>query len=297
MSSRIFVAGATGVLGRQIVPLLVAAGHQVTANVRSRAAAAIATEQGALCRTVDLFDDEATHALGVDHDVVVNVATAIPSGPRAVRKGAWATNDRLRTDAARGLASSMAATHGRYIGESITFPYVDAGDEWIEEDRDRSCVPATATSVNAEAAAASVTAGGGVGVALRFAMFFSADSAHTAETLSMAARGLCGLTGQPDAYVSLVHVDDAAAAVVAALGAPAGVYNVAEATPSRRSEHAEALARAVGRRKVRQVAPWLQRMGGSGLETVSRSHRISSGSLAASTGWEPTVAVVERWGD
>ena len=295
MSARIFVAGATGVLGRRLVPALVAAGHSVTANLRDEVSRGAAESAGADTTTVDLFDPERTAALGADHDVIINVATAIPSGVRALRPSGWSMNDRLRTEASVHLAEAASRDGRRYIGESITFPYIDRGDEWIGEEVERTHFAGNATVVDAESAAASVTAAGGVGVVLRFAMFFADDSAHVDTYRAFARRGICGLTGEPDARISFVHVEDAAEAVVAALDAPPGTYNVAEPDPATRRAHSAALARSVGRRRLRGVPARAVRWGGAALDSVSRSHRISSASLSAVTGWEPTTRVVDAW--
>ncbi|MEZ5343839.1 MAG: hypothetical protein R2706_21100 [Acidimicrobiales bacterium] len=100
------------------------------------------------------------------------------------------------------------------------------------------------TTVDAERSAARVTESGGIGVSLRFSLFHAPDSAHTRTYLAAARKGLLGLTGNLDAIISLIAVDDAARAVVAALQAPAGVYNVSEAHPQTRQAHADALAAA-----------------------------------------------------
>ncbi len=296
MSTRVFVAGATGVLGRRVVPALVAAGYMVTANVRTGAARRVAEAAGARTATVDLFDPTAVAEVVADLDVVVNLATAIPTGARAVRPSAWHMNDRLRTEAAANLAAAVSGCGRRYIGESITFPYLDCGDEWIDERVERTYFSGNVSTVGAETSAQAVTRSGGSGVVLRFAMFFADDSAHIGTYRSMARRGVFGLTGRSAARISFVHVDDAAAAVVAALDAPPGIYNVAEPDPARRDAHSRALAASVGRRRLRGVPAPAVRLGGAALESVSRSQRISSASLSAVTTWEPRICVVDAWG-
>jgi NAD dependent epimerase/dehydratase family enzyme len=295
MSSRVFVAGATGVLGRRVVPALVAAGHTVTANVRSAAAGAQAERAGATPATVDLFDPAATARLGDDHDAVINVATSIPTGAAAARRSAWAMNDRLRRDASANVAAAVARTGGRYVGESITFPYDDAGDEWIDEEHPRSHFWGNETCRAAEASADRVTAAGGVGVTLRFAMFVADDSAHIAAIRAGARRGVFAVPGDVAGFVSWIHIDDAASAAVAALGAPAGVYNVAEPEPLRRTEHAEALARSVDRQRLRHIPGPVVRLAGAGIASLARSHRISSRKLSSATTWTATRRVVDAW--
>lgn len=297
MNMRVFVAGSSGVLGRRVVPALVANGHIVTANVRDAEARHRAEQAGAASTTIDLFDPEATEAIGASHDVVVNIATSIPAVAAALRRSAWAMNDRLRSTASANLAAAMARSGGRYIGESITFPYADAGDDWIDEMHPRTYFWGNQTCLDAEAAALSVGEAGGIGVGLRFAMFHADDSAHTNMIRAVARRGIFGPPGSPNGPMSWIHIDDAAAAVVSALSAPSGIYNVAEPDPARRSDHAEALARAVGRRRLRSLPGPLTRLGGAAMESLARSQRISSQSLMTATGWEPRVHVVDAWAD
>ena len=294
--SRVFVTGATGVLGRRVVPRLLAAGHVVTAVARSAGKAARLRELGAEPVDVDLFDADAVARAVVGHDVVAHLATNIPTGAAAATKRGWRTNDRLRRDVAGELSRACtAADVGRYVQESITFPYVDCGDRWIDEETDRTYFWGNATTADAEAAASTVTEAGGSGVVLRFAMFIADDSAHMKTFAAMARRGVWGLFGDDDAHVSFVHVDDAAAAVVAALDAPAGVYNVAEAEPLRRADHRARLASAAGRRHLRPLPGLVERAGGAGAESLARSHRISSASMSAATGWRPARVPVEIW--
>ena len=294
--SKVFVTGATGVLGRRAVPLLVETGHDVTAVARSDEKAEQLRDQGATPVAVDLFDADSVARAIDGHAAVLHLATNIPTGAGAATRRAWRANDRLRREASRVLArAATAGDIGRYVQESITFPYVDGGSAWIDEQADRTHFWGNETVVDAEASAAGVTEAGGVGVVLRFAMFMADDSAHVRTFAGMARRGLWGVLGDDDAYISFVHVDDAAAAVVAALTVPAGTYNVAEAEPSTRGRHRAALATAVGRSKLRALPGLVQRLGGAAAESLARSHRISSASLIGASDWRPDRHPVETW--
>lgn len=296
--SKVFVTGSTGVLGRRVVPLLLGAGHEVAAVVRSRVKADEVRSAGATPVAIDVFDPNEVRAAIEGCDAIAHLATHIPTGASAVIKRGWRDNDRLRAEAS-GVLSRAAISAGveRYVQESITFPYVDGGAGWIDESFACTYFWGNRTTVDAERAAESVTAEGGVGVALRFAMFMAADSAHMLTFSQLANRGIWGLFGADDDYVSFVHVDDAASAVVAALDAPAGVYNVAEAEPLVRGRHRAALASAVGRDSLRSIPSMVQRVGGAGAESLARSHRISSQALTDATGWAPRRAAVDTWSE
>ncbi len=282
---KVFVTGATGVLGRRAVPRLREAGHEVTAVSRTTQADRRLREVGAEPVRLDLFDPVAVAAAAGGHDAVVNLATRIPPAARAWRRRAWRENDRLRQEAATNLAA--AATDAEVlVQESIAFLYADHGAERIvESDRVRPGA-ATASALAAEAAAHACTRDGRRGIVLRFGQFVAPDARHTRDLVAMAQRGRLAMLGDPAGYVSLLAGDDAARAVVAALQAPAGTYNVAEDEPATRAEHASALAAAVGR-TVRPLPAWLGRSRLA--EPLTRSHRLSTARFRHATGWQPHV--------
>jgi nucleoside-diphosphate-sugar epimerase len=295
MSRRVFVTGASGVLGRRVVPTLIDRGCVVTANVRTPAAKREVELRGATACTVDLFDPAAVIAATRDHDVVIHIATSIPTGMNAARRSGWAMNDRLRSDAAANLATAAIEHGARYVGESITFPYVDSGDRLVDENTERAYFWGNQTTVAAEDAAHRVADAGSGGVSLRFGMFVAPDSAHTRQLIALARRGVFGLPGRGDAFISFIDVDDAARAVVAAIDAASGVYNVAEPDPAIRARHWEALAKAVGRGRIRAMPAAIIRLGGEGLVSLARSHRISAAQLSAAADWQPRVNIAQTW--
>jgi 2-alkyl-3-oxoalkanoate reductase len=126
---KVFVAGATGVLGRRAVGQLVEAGHAVTGVARSEEKAALVRKWGVEPVEVDLFNLPAVTAAVDGHGVVINLATKIPSPSHAARRSAWAENDRIRSEASRNLVeAALAAGVGRFVQESIAFLYPDCGD-------------------------------------------------------------------------------------------------------------------------------------------------------------------------
>jgi nucleoside-diphosphate-sugar epimerase len=280
---KVFVAGATGVAGWRAVRELTKAGHDVTGLARTDEKAKLLDGLGAKPVTFDIFDaaDVKTHAAG--HDVIVNLLTHIPRMSKAALPGSFKENDRLRAEASANLA---AASNGRLIQESITFPYGDHGDEWITEESSR-VESRFLASVNAAEANALALEGG---IVLRFAQFYSADSHHTIDQVRAARRGIAALPGKTDGYWTLLYVDDVATAVVAALDAPAGIYNVAEDEPMTRREGAETLAAALGKKKVRTgLAGIAGKVPSATVGVMAGSARVSNAKFKAATGWAPQV--------
>jgi 2-alkyl-3-oxoalkanoate reductase len=102
------------------------------------------------------------------------------------------------------------------------------------------------------------------------------------------------MPGPPAAFVSSIHHDDAASAVVAALRARAGAYNVTDDEPVRRREYVDLLAAAIGARPPKFLPRWLVRMGGSLAELLTRSLRISNRKLREEAGWVPAFPSVRQ---
>jgi 2-alkyl-3-oxoalkanoate reductase len=293
---RIFVAGATGVVGRRLVPLLLAEGHEVTAIGRSPAKREALARAGATPVEVSLFDREAlARALG-GHHAVINMATRIPpSAGRLLLPGAWKGNDRIRREGAASLAdAAMAAGAERFIQESFAPVYADGGDRWIDESWPQKPVRYNRTVLDAEHAAAVFTAAGGVGVTLRFGGFYAADAFQVRDGIRLIRKGWSPMPGPPAAFVSSIHHDDAASAVVAALRARAGAYNVTDDEPVRRREYVDLLAAAIGARPPKFLPRWLVRMGGSLAELLTRSLRISNRKLREEAGWVPAFPSVRQ---
>jgi nucleoside-diphosphate-sugar epimerase len=298
MVMKVFVAGGTGVVGRRAVPLLVRAGHEVTAVARTAEKAAVLQKAGARPAAVDLFDADGVRRAVAGHDVVVNLATHIPrSFTRMLLPGAWRENDRIRREASAILAdAAMAGGASRYVQESFAPMYPDRGDEWIDEEVPPRPVRYNRSTLDAELSAARFTHAGGAGVVLRFAAFYGPDASHVPDLIKMVKRGMAPLPGPAEAFFSSIWLDDAAAAVVAALGVPAGIYNVAENDPVRRREFADVVAAGVGVPRPRMQPAWVTKVMGSAGELFSRSVRISNRKLREASGWAPRYpSIREGW--
>ncbi len=288
---RVFIAGGTGVVGRRLVPILVAAGHQVTAPGRTAERRALLERWGAKAVEVDLFDADAVRRAAAAHDVVINLATHIPPSSRAFLPGAWLENDRIRRYVSAHLAEAvLAGDTSRFIQESFAPAYPDSADRWIDEGTPLSPARYNRSIQDAEAAAQRVTAQGRTGIVLRFALFYGPDSDFLRDSLRFIRNGWAPFLGRQDGFISMVSHDDAASAITAALTAPAGVYNVVEDDPMRRAELAGTVATNLGVSPPRFLPAWTAKLAGSLGETLARSLRISNQKLKRATGWAPRHA-------
>ena len=295
--SRVFIAGATGVLGRRVVPQLIEAGYKVTAVGRSEATRSQLARAGARPIELDLFDAAAVHGAVAGHDVVINLATHVPLVPQAFFPGAWRMTSRIRTYASANLVeAALAGGANRYIQESFGPIYPDCGDQWIDESTPTQAARYNRAVLDAEAAARRFTQRGRTGIALRFAYLYGPDSPMTWQMIRYVQRGWAPVFGDPEAYFPSVSHDDAATAVVAALGVPAGIYNVSDDEPLKRREYMASLASALGVPSPRFPPRWIVKLMGSLGETLARSQRISNRKLEAESGWSPRYASMrEGW--
>jgi nucleoside-diphosphate-sugar epimerase len=295
---RIFVAGGTGVIGRRVVPALVSAGHRVSVASRSVEGDARLVLQGASPVAVDLYNLEDVRRAVGQQDVVINLATHIPSSvTKMMLPWAWHENDRVRREAAANLAgAAQSGGADCFIQESFAPIYEDGGDQWIDESCALRPARYNRSVIDAERSANKFTKHGGRGVVLRFAYFYGPDSHATREMIGMVKKGFSPLPGAPNAYVSSVSHDDAAAAVIAAIHVPAGTYNVSDDEPLTRREWLDSLATTLGVKSPSVLPGWLVKVGGSMTELLARSQRISSRKLRGTSDWQPaTRCIRDAW--
>jgi nucleoside-diphosphate-sugar epimerase len=293
---KVFVTGATGVIGRRAVPLLVAAGHAVTAVERSCVGAAHIAHVGAQPIELDLFDARAVRAAVAGHEAVINLATHMPETTlKMLLPGAWSENDRLRSEGARNIAeAALAGGAQRLIQESFAPVYPDCGGKWIDESVRIAPERYNRTVSDAERAAERFTQAGRSGIVLRFAAFYGPDAMQFNDLVRALRLGIAPLPSSPSAYISSISHDDAAAAVVASLAAPAGAYNVSDDEPLTRRAYFDTLARLIGAPPPRIPPAWLAPLFGSAGRLMARSQRIANRKLRAATGWAPRYPSVRE---
>ena len=297
----VFVAGGTGVLGHPTVRALVEAGHRVRATARGTEKADRVRRLGAEPVDVELYDGDAIRRAIAGSDAVLRLTTKIP--PTLMQMwsaAAWRETNRLRTVGARVLVNAASAERiPIYIHESVVFVYADGGDRWLGEDApiDDGGTEILRAALQGETHAARFSAAGGRGIVLRFGAFYGPDAPSTMETIAMARRRMLPRIGLGTNYISSVFVPDAASAVVAALGVPAGIYNVSDDNPVTFADYLRLLTEAV-----RAPRPWHVPailgpiLAGVAWKLLGRSQRVSNARLKAVSRWAPAIRdVAEGW--
>ena len=299
---RVFVAGATGVIGRALVPKLIDAGHEVTGMTRSEARAAVVRATGARAVVADALDAERVRDVVASEraEVVVHQLTALPAAMDFRREGVFDQTNRLRRDGTRILldAAREAGAH-RLVAQSIAFLYAPVGG-WVKDEDaavQADVQGAFGDAVRAVAALENTVTGAEdlQGLVLRYGFFYGpgtsyAPDGHTAREVR---RRRFPIVGRGQGTFSFVHVDDAAAATVAAVerGTP-GVYNVVDDDPAPMREWLPAYAEALGAGRPLRVPAVLARLA-AGREAVALATGMRGASNARAKrelGWRPRYA-------
>ena len=296
---KILVTGATGVVGRRLVPILIREGHSVVAMTRRSRSRETLEGMGAVPVQASFDDTASLRRAAAGCDAVVNLATHMPeSSTELIRRSSWKENDAIRTRGSSNLVdAALAEGVARFIQESFAPLYSDRGDRWIDEAVPLRPVRYNRSVLDAEASAVRFSTAGGAGVVLRFAAFYGPDSRFLIEGIAQLRRtGRAFLPGSFDAFLSSISHDDAATAAATALTVPRGTYNVSEDEPVTRRDYFDSLARALGLPAPKPF-PWYGRviLGSLG-ECLARSQRISNRRLKAASGWSPRYrSVREAW--
>jgi nucleoside-diphosphate-sugar epimerase len=293
---KVFVAGASGAIGRPTVRRLIAAGHRVTGMTRKPERAEEIRAAGAEAVVCDAFDAEALRdaVVAAEPEVVVHLLTALPQrfGPR---EDYLAATNRVRTEGSRNLvAAAWAAGARRLIAESVAFFYAPEGD-WVKDEEAPLALPAGKFGAAAAALAdleRQVQGADPEGVVLRFGWLYGPGTYYErgGQQYEEVARRRLPIVGAGTGTFSFVHVEDAAAAVLAALdhGSP-GLYNVVDDEPAPLREWVPVYARQIGARPPRRVPAWLARLvAGDAVSSAALSMRGAANAKAKrELGWQP----------
>jgi nucleoside-diphosphate-sugar epimerase len=268
---RVFVAGATGAIGGALVPQLVERGHEVTALTRSARKADALRHAGATPAVVaDALDAEAVHAAvaAAEPDAVVHQLTALPQALTSFRKfdAAFAATNRLRTEGTDILlGAAHAAGAATFVAQSYAgWPYArEGGPVKTEDDPLDPDPPAALAKTLAAIRRLERTTLDAGGIVLRYGGFYGPGTgiAPGAAQVELVRRRKFPVVGKGAGVWSFVHVDDAAAATVAAVErGGTGIYNVVDDDPAPVSEWLPALAAAAGAEPPRRIPVWLARV-------------------------------------
>ena len=292
---RVLVVGATGAVGRQLVPQLIAAGDQVTATTRSPAKVAGLRAAGAEPLVLDGLDAAAVGAAvaGAEPEVIVHEMTAIPASP-SLRKfeQTFAATNALRTAGIDHLlAAATAQGVRRVIAQSYAgWPNIRSGGPVKTEDDPVDPDPPAAQRTTLAAIQyleQAVTTAPLEGLALRYGSLYGPGSSEILVTVLKRRR--FPLVGNGAGVWSFLHVTDAAGATVAAVhGGPPGVYNIVDDEPAAVAQWLPVLARSAGAPPPLRVPAWVGRLaaGEAGLSMMTQIRGCANAKAKRELGWQ-----------
>lgn len=299
---KIFVAGATGAIGKSLVPMLISGGHCVTGMIRSKNKASELESQGATAIVADGLDANAV-AVAVERarpDVIIHEMTAIPPvfDPRKFAEQLHMTN-RLRTEGADNLlAAARAVAVRRFIAQSYAgWPFARTGGSVKTESDPLDSDPPKAMRETLDAIkhleSVVQNAPGIEGLVLRYGALYGPNTglSEDSATLQQVKQRKFPIVGTGAGVWSFIHVDDAASATVAAVkrGAP-GIYNIVDDEPAPVRQWLAALAEIVGAKPPMRLPGWLARLmlGAPGMVMMEEVRGASNQKAKSELCWQPT---------
>jgi nucleoside-diphosphate-sugar epimerase len=297
---RVFVAGATGAIGKQLVPRLVAAGHEVHGMTRSESKRAMVSDMGAVPVVADALDaDQVAEAVGrARPDVIVHELTAIPQSLdlRHIDRD-FALTNRLRTEGTDHLLSAgQAVGVRRFVAQSNIAGYARTGaavkseDDPLDESPAREMRQGVAAIRHLEEAV--LGARWTEGIVLRYGWFYGPGTsmAPGEESYELIRKRKFPMVGDGGGVWSFIHVADAAEATVAAVERGSrGVYNVVDDDPAAVSRWLPALAEQLGAKTPMRVPRFVGRLfaGEWGVVLMTELRGASNAKAKRELDWRP----------
>jgi nucleoside-diphosphate-sugar epimerase len=295
---RVFVAGASGAIGRPLIPKLVSAGHEVTGMTRrERSAEAIraAGAQAAICDALDAAAVEDA-VIAAAPEAIVSELTSLPKD-YDLRTIDYGPTNRVRVEGGRNLISAgRKVGAGRYISQSIAFVYEPEGD-WVKDEEARTFIePPGRFASGLEATLTSereaLEADGMEGLVLRYGQFYGPDTYFDrgGSIAEQVRKRRFPQVGSGSGVFSFIHVDDAADATVASIerGSP-GIYNVVDDDPAPISDWLPIYADAINAKRPMRVPTFLARLLGGKMAAImaTQLRGASNAKAKRELGWQP----------
>ena len=296
---RVFVAGASGVIGRPLLRQLIAAGHDVVGMTSGEAGKKRISDAGAEPVVCDALDADAVRetVISARPDVVVNELTKLPRDydTRNIDERFYAPTNRIRTVGGGNLLeAAVAGGARRFVTQSIAFLYAPEG-EMVKDENGRPSTDAPPPFGDGVRAMISheravLDAEGIQGLVLRYGWFYGPGTYYAADgsIAEMVRKRRFPVLGGSDGLFSFIHIEDAAAATVVACerGEP-GVYNVVDDEPATVAEWLPAYAEALGAKRPWKVPGFIGRLlGGSAARMTIGLRGASNAKARRDLGWE-----------
>lgn len=308
---RVFIAGATGVIGRRLVDRLADRGHEVIGLVRDDDGAALVEERGGAPRYGDALDPETLAPAMEGAEAVVAAQTALPVKDKPTDDD-WARNDRVRVEGTRNLLAAADESVERFLFPSVVWVARQPDGSAFDERADRHPDRATRSAADTEDLLRDAASERGFDLAiLRLGFLYAPDAGHTRQMGEQLLSGDLpvvggGPLGRRDGVLSLLHAEDAAAAFADAIDASAtGLYHVVDGESVTTADLFSAFAAELGAPEPRRIPGWLARffVGKEQVNVFTKPFPTDADRFRRNVGWEPTYStyregltqVIDAW--
>jgi len=296
---KVLVSGASGAIGRFLIPQLVDAGHEVVGTTRRQDKADALTELGARGVVVDALDREAVRRVVLDAapEAIIDELTSLPRDYNLRDPHLYDANDEIRSKGTPALHdAAREAGVRRFVMQSISFLYAPEGD-WIKDEDARMWLDAPGAFARSIRVLHDnerrITGDPDIeGVVLRYGFFYGPGTYHASDgsITQQVRKRRFPIVGKGLGLSSFVHLHDAATATVAALERGRGIYNVVDDEPARVSEWLPVFAEAIGAKPPRRIPTWLARLAAGRIAGMANELRGASNAKAkAELGWQPAL--------
>lgn len=286
---KVFVISGTESLGDPTIAALMEAGHEVTVLVNNDINSAWLIAQGVRPARASVLDRAALAMQFRRHDAVVNLTAARRASLSLTARTHWKQYLGICTDISACVhAAANDANIPLLIQESAVTIYRDKGSEWITEEDSIDPLAVARANHAIESGVMRFAKSGRIGVILRFGDLYGSGVKQCDQAFELAKRyGIAFMMGRADDFVSPIHIHDSAVAVVMALTAPTGVYNVVDDEPLTKAAYADEIAKAAGRIRWMRGPGRLASLLGDRKISHGGSLRVSNARMRSFTKWKP----------
>jgi len=295
---KIFMTGATGVLGKRVASHLIAEGHEVKALCRSVQNYQDLEKAGVKPVWGNIYDPEQLQKITMGEEAIIHLASNVPVNSQKLKREDWFENDLLRERGTENLAQAGVRNGVKlFVAPGLMLAYGDQKGKWVSEKSPLSSkVPPDIQSAirMEEIVQRYVRKQGLPAVVLRLGILYAEDSAHTLDLINQLQNGTAAIVGKGDAFLNLVHADDAAKAIASVVKRYSihvgAVYNISDGNPVTTKDYVDFLAEKIGVKEVKArnfLSAWIN-LSNNQLKVAQLSFRAKNEQAAQKLKWAPT---------
>jgi len=297
---KIFMTGATGVLGRRVASNLLAEGHEVKALCRSVQNYQDLEKAGVKPVWGNIYDPEQLQKITMGEEAIIHLASNVPVNSQKLKREDWFENDLLRERGTDNLAQAGVRNGVKlFLAPGLMLAYGDQKGKWVNEKSPLSSKvpPDIQSAIRMEEIVQHYVRKQGLpAVVVRLGILYAEDSAHTLDLIHQLQSGTAAIVGKGETYLNLIHADDAAKAIASVVRRYSihigSVYNISDGNPVTAKEYIDFLAGRIGVKEVKAMnilSAWIN-LGKDQVKASQLSFRAKNDLAAQKLKWVPVFS-------